>query len=180
MENKRLGFILIGLSIIFLVTTILFTSRINYLAEILIEESGGNCFIEGGKCIHARSQPPIYIGITATVATLALGIYLIYFDKSQKHLRESQEKIVERLEETKKEKEKNEKFEFLLKALDEDEQKVMKAVKEQDGIQQSTLRIRTDMSKAKLSSILSGLEKKNLIKKVPDKKTNKIFLKTAF
>ena len=67
----------------------------------------------------------------------------------------------------------------MLKALDKDEQKVIKAVKQQDGITQQTLRLRTDMHKSKLSIILSKLEDKNLIKKVPKGKTNKVFLKIS-
>ena len=54
------------------------------------------------------------------------------------------------------------KFEIILKALDSFEQKVMKAIKEQDGITQNTLRLRVDMSKAKLSYVLQELEKRGL------------------
>ena len=177
MDNKKLGMVLIGMGLVFVVALVLFDNQIDTLADILIEQSGGVCFLESGECIHEQSQTPIYLGIVITVAILALGIYLIFFDKSQKYLKENQEKIVERLEETKKRTEKDEKFEILLKGLNEDEKKIIEKVKEQDGIQQSTLRIRTDMSKAKLSTVLSELEEKDLIKKVPDKKTNKIFLK---
>ena len=42
---------------------------------------------------------------------------------------------------------------------------------------QSTLRIRTDMSKTKLSLVLKDMEEKNLIKKVEDGKKNKVFLR---
>ena len=62
-------------------------------------------------------------------------------------------------------------------ALNEYEQKVIKAVREQDGITQATLRIRTDLSKTKLSFILADLEKKGLISKQIKGNTNQIFLK---
>ncbi|MAF50856.1 MAG: hypothetical protein CMH64_02080 [Nanoarchaeota archaeon] len=179
MDNKKLGSILIGIGVFFLISLVFFKMQIDDLNDLLIEQSGGNCFLDDGKCIHDKNQLPIYIGVLVVAATLALGIYLSFFDKSQKYVEESHEKIVGRLEETRKEVDKDEKFEFLLKGLDEYEKKVVKAVKEQDGITQATLRIRVDMSKAKLSSVLGELEKRNLIKKVPDKKTNKIFLKTA-
>jgi uncharacterized membrane protein len=177
MDNKKLGLILLVIGALFLVSLIIFKIQIDNISDILMEQSGGTCFLENGKCIHEQNQTPVYISIIVIASTLALGSYLLFFDKSQKYLKDSQEKIVERLEQTKEESEKDEKFEFLLKGLDEDEKKVIQAVKEQDGIQQSTLRIRIDMSKSKLSAVLSELEKKNLVKKVPDKKTNKIFLK---
>ena len=67
-----------------------------------------------------------------------------------------------------------------MSALNDNEKKVMSIVREQDGIQQSTLRIRTDFSKAKLSAILTDLEKRSLIKKVEKGKKNLIFLKQDF
>ncbi|MAH03202.1 transcriptional regulator, partial [Candidatus Pacearchaeota archaeon] len=46
-----------------------------------------------------------------------------------------------------------------------------------DGITQNILRLRTDMSKAKLSYVLQELEKRNLIKRVKKGKTLEVFLK---
>ena len=71
----------------------------------------------------------------------------------------------------------DEMFDILLKGLSSDEQRVIKAVKEQDGITQQTLRLRADLHKSKLSIVLADLEKKGLIKKIAKGKTNKIFLK---
>ena len=62
-------------------------------------------------------------------------------------------------------------------ALDPHEKKVMKSIKEHEGITQSTLRLRTDMSKAKLSYVLQELEKRNLIKRIKKGKTLQVFLR---
>ena len=62
-------------------------------------------------------------------------------------------------------------------ALDSYEKKVMKAVKEHDGITQNILRLRTDMSKAKLSYVLQELEKRSLIKRIKKGKTLQVFLR---
>ena len=80
------------------------------------------------------------------------------------------DKLVKRINE-------DERFEIILKALDDYEKKVLKAVREQDGITQNTLRLRTDMSKAKLSYVLQELEKRNLIKRSPKGKTLEVFLR---
>lgn len=133
--------------------------------------SNNNCFING-ECTHQQSNLPIYIGLVAVILNIVLGIYIIILNKSEHEVKNY-------IDTEKKQKNKEERFEILLKALDEDEKKILKAVKEQDGISQSTLRIRTDMSKAKLSVVLSNMEKKNLVKKVQKGKFNKIFLKTA-
>lgn len=178
MNNKVLGSMLIIIGIFFLVSLIIFKIQINNLVQIAMESSGGSC-ISNGICVHEQSNLPMYVGIGIIVFTLALGFYLIFFEKSQELLQETQETLVKRLEETKKERSKDEKFDILLKGLNEDEKKVISAVKEQDGIKQNTLRLRTDMSKSKLSLVLTDLEKKNLIKKTPDGKTNKIHVKTG-
>lgn len=165
MDNRKLGVILLGISIVFIIAIVIFKIQIGNLVDALMIATGGNCISEG-VCIHEQSDLPMYIGIAIVFATLALGIYLFFFEKSQK-------KIVERLEETKK----DEQFEILLRGLDDYEKKAIREIKKQDGIMQNTLRIRTDMSKSKLSLVLSELERKGLIKRIPSGKTNKIHLK---
>ena len=103
-------------------------------------------------------------------AILALGFYLLFFHKTDKI-------IIERLEKNMRENIINEKFEFAFKMLNPFEARILKKVKEQDGITQNTLRLRTDMSKAKLSYVLQELEKRNLIKRIRKGKTFEIFLK---
>jgi uncharacterized membrane protein len=101
---------------------------------------------------------------------LGLGFYILLFNKSE-------ERILKRLEEEKDKKISYEKFDIILKALDDYEVKVLKAVKEQDGITQNTLRLRTNISKAKLSYVLQELEKRNLIKRIQKGKTLSIWLR---
>ena len=67
-----------------------------------------------------------------------------------------------------------------MSGLDENEKKILKAIHEQYGIEQNTLVLRTDLSKSKVSLVLSDFEKKNLIKRVKKGKTYQIFLKKKF
>ena len=101
---------------------------------------------------------------------LSLGFYFLFFDSSEK-------KIFDKLEEEKMRKVEEERFKIILKALDEYERKVMEAIKEQDGITQNTLKLRANMSKAKLSYILQELEKRDLIVRNKKGKTLEIHLK---
>ncbi len=118
MDNKKLGGILIVIGALFLVSLVIFKIQTDNLANTLMEQSDGACFLEDGRCIHDRSQLPMYFGVIVIVATFSLGGYLFFFDKSQKYVKENHEKIVSRLEETKKEQDQDEKFSFLLKGLD--------------------------------------------------------------
>ncbi|MBW3017529.1 hypothetical protein KY325_00010 [Candidatus Woesearchaeota archaeon] len=170
MNNRYLGIIMILACIIIGFLTFAFNSSLN-------EHTDASCSCtemeERGFCPHEKNTPwQTYIGVILASSIAALGIYLLFFERSQTA-------IISTLEKQKQVQTEEEKFNILLKGLDPDEQKVIKAVKEQDGITQQTLRLRTDMHKSKLSIVLDSLEKKGLIKKMPKGKTNQIFLKIA-
>ncbi len=164
MENKKLGLLLI---IIALIVGSIFIYYMNILSK---QSREFGCF-ENKDCFAIEKGLSIsHFAIGVFSFILALGFYLVFFNKTEKV-------ILERLEKDKDEKIDNAKFEMLLKALDSYEQKVVKAVREQEGITQNTLRIRTDMSKAKLSYVLQELEKRGIVKRIEKGKTLAIYLK---
>ncbi len=167
MDNKKLGIMLVVLGIVLGFIILAFNQTINAQAE-----EGCDCagMEESGFCPMDDSTPwQTYAGIILVSVMAALGLYLIFFEKSQKA-------IVSTLEKQKQIQSEEEKFDILLKGLNEDEKKIIKAVKEQDGITQQTLRLRTDLHKSKLSILLDGLEKKDLIKRVDKGKTKQVFI----
>ncbi|HII71393.1 TPA: hypothetical protein HA265_01410 [Candidatus Woesearchaeota archaeon] len=147
-----------------------------YQAEIDKYVSVGEaCPSDPDICPHeqrARAQIPIFIAGALLIGVISLGVYIIFFERSQRE-------IVSALRKEKRIQSAEERFGILLKGLDPDERTVVKAVKEQDGITQQTLRLRTDMHKSKLSIVLDGLEKKGIIKRVAKGKTKQVFLKIA-
>src|SRR3989344_5134847 len=173
MNNKNIGMIIVIISMVALIGFSYIVIQLNKIVQQNIDLAVDN----EGKCVHdpekgichyeskAKLSIPVYLTGISIAALLLFGIYL--FTKKQQRKEEKEDKN-------------NEKFNIILSALNEDEQKIMKAVKEQDGITQATLRIRIDMSKTKLSLVLKDLESKNLVKKVIKGKTNQIFLKRAF
>ncbi|QQG39278.1 MAG: winged helix-turn-helix transcriptional regulator [Candidatus Woesearchaeota archaeon] len=64
----------------------------------------------------------------------------------------------------------------MLKFLDENERKVLKVIKDEEGISQSSLRFRTNLSKATVSQILSSFEKKGIVKREVEGKTYSVYL----
>lgn len=179
MDNKKIGVLLIAAGGVFAIALSWIKVQLNLQADSLMALSGGSCFLKSGKCIHEQSFLPFAIGIAAIVFIISLGIYLISFSKTTRSFELSQKTILNKLKTTKNKELKEEKFKILLQGLDEGEKKVLTAVKEQDGISQSTLKYRTDLSKTKLSMVLSQLERKGLVAKVKKGKTNDIFLKKA-
>ena len=170
MNNKKLGTILFVIGIVLAVTMYAVKAKEDAIIEKIISEKG-SCFLEDGTCLHRdRNTIGYTLGGIFSAAIIALGAYLIFFEKSQKA-------ILSTLEKQKQIKVKEERFDILLKGLSKEEQKVLKAVKSQEGISQSTLRLRTDMHKSKLSIVLKELEKKELIIRKKKGKTKKVFLK---
>ncbi len=164
MENKKLGGLLIVIS---LVVGIIFLIFINQLYN-LGNESG--CY-NNPKCKSISINLNLsHLAVGVAVAILSLGVYLIFFNKGD-------EAILKRLEEEKNKKLDEDKFELISKGLDDNEKKVLNVLKEQDGITQSTLRIKTGLSKSKVSQILSDFERKNLVKREKKGKTLSVRLR---
>ena len=163
MENKKLGFVILSFSV---VATIL---ALGFMGTLGRQTAALQCY-PTNECQRVESLiglSNIAVGLISFIG--ALGIYLLFFSTSE-------EAILKRLEEEKNMKLDQDKFQLVLKAMDENEQKVIKAIKEQDGITQSTLKFRTDLSKAKVSQILTDFEKKNLVKRELKGKTYSVHL----
>ncbi len=164
MENKKLGILMMIISLVFFAFLIYFSNNLATRSDKLGCNSSEEC-AEVGKLFSFTNISFGFFGFM-----LALGFYLLFFNKTD-------EKIMKRLEDDKNNKISEEKFEIILRALGDYERQVLKAVKEQDGITQSTLRLRTNISKAKLSYVLQELEKRNLIKRAKKGKTLEIYLR---
>ena len=167
MDNKKIGIILILIAVLI---GILFINLIDRLYE---KSSEIGCFTDE-RCIPVESSISItHFGFGIIGFILALGVYLIFFNSSEKA-------ILQRLEENKNKELGNSKFEILLSGLDEFERKVIKAIREQQGITQNTITIRTNLSKAKISQVVNSLEKKQLVKREKKGKTFALYYRESF
>ncbi len=164
MENKKLGILLIIISIFIL---ILFTSYVSQISKQSIE---AGCFPNQDCKTIEKMLSLSHISMGVFSFLLALGFYLLFFNKTEKA-------ILERLEKEKELKVEDMKFKILMKALDPFEQKVIESIKEQEGITQNTLKLRANMSKSKLSFVLKELERRGLIKRIEKGKTFSIYLR---
>jgi|SRR3989344_1401088 len=163
MENKKLGILFIVISLIFGFFLIYFSSNYSDTSEKMNCNPSEEC-----KSIsNALSLTHFAFGFFGFM--LALGFYILFFNKTE-------EIIMNRLEDEKNKTIEKERFEIILKALDDYEKKVMIVVREQEGITQNTLKLRANLSKAKLSYVLQELEKRNLIKRIPKGKTLEVHL----
>ena len=167
MENKKLGFVILSISIVASVLAFGFMGLLGRQTTALQCYPTSEC----QRVESLMSLSNVAVGLISFIG--ALGIYLLFFSTSE-------EAILKRLEEEKHMKIEQDKFELVLKAMDDNEKKVIKAIKEQEGITQSTLKYRTDLSKAKVSQILTDFEKKHLVKRESKGKTYAVYLAENF
>ncbi len=180
MNQKQIGTIVFIIGILLCGLVYVIKHNEDVVINKIIEEQN-SCFLDDGTCLHESRNFTFYVfGWIISTALIILGVYLIYFDKTQQVLAEHQVKVSSALKEAKElEKEKDE-FRAFLSGFDSDEQKVIKAVHEQEGIHQSTLRFRTGMSKTSLSLMLKSLEEREIISRKPSGKTNEVYLRKKF
>jgi hypothetical protein len=167
MDNKKLGMVVLVISIILLGVFIVLIQSLNTSAKAL------GCFPHTGCQKIETSLSVVHFAFGIFGFLFALGVYLIFFTTGEMA-------IVNRLEKDTSRKLDEEKFSILLKGLDSFEKNVLTVVREQEGITQNTLRLRVDMSKAKLSQVLSTLENKDLIVRKSSGKTNAVYLKEKY
>ncbi|MBS3126609.1 winged helix-turn-helix transcriptional regulator [Candidatus Woesearchaeota archaeon] len=164
MNNKKIGVSLLVLSVILLIIFVVIIRVLNQEIEAL------GCFERPGCQTIETSLTIVHFAFGVFGFLFALSFYLFFFSKGD-------EAIVQRLENDSLRNLEKEKLSILLKGLDEFEKEVITAVREQEGITQNTLRLRVDMSKAKLSQVLGNLEKKGLIKREKERKTFAVYLR---
>ena len=164
MENKKLGILLVIMSIVFGFFIIYYNSAMEGQSDQL------GCNLNDGCQEVSSAISMSHIGFGFFGFMLALGFYMLFFNKTEQN-------ILRRLDEEKNKQIEEEKFSIIMRALDDYEKRVFAIVKEQDGITQNTLRLRSDLSKAKLSYVLQELERRNLIKRIPRGKTLEVHLR---
>ncbi|MBD3164626.1 hypothetical protein GF323_05495 [Candidatus Woesearchaeota archaeon] len=175
MNQKQIGTIVIIIGVILAVFVYLAQQREEAYIKNLVQEKG-SCFLEDGTCLHERSLGLYIVGYILSAGLIILGLYLLLFDKTQKLLAEQQARVSSALEKASKKDE----FNAYLSGFSKEEQDILKAVREQEGIKQSTLRFRTGISKTKLSLLLKSLEERDVVKRKTAGKTNEVYLRKKF
>lgn len=182
MNKKYIGLTIIIIGIILAVLNQTAKSTQDQLIDVIIEAQDGSCYINDGlTCLHGdRDYTQYIVGWVVSAILIILGIYLIFFDKAQELLLKQNLEVSNALKEANKHSEHKEKFEAFLSGFNSDEQKTIRAIHDQDGIQQSTLRFKTGISKSSLSLLLKNLEEREIISRKVSGKTNEVFLRKKF
>ena len=176
MNQRQIGAIVIIVGVLLSIFVFMVKSREDTYINSIVDETG-SCYLQNGTCLHKDRDFGIYIfGGVISTSLIMLGIYLMFFDKTQKILAQQSKEVSEALKEVKH----KEEFNAFLSGFNEEEQTVLKAVQDQEGIHQSTLRYRTGISKTALSLLLHNLEEREIVSRKVSGKTKEVYLLKKF
>ncbi len=141
--------VIISYFLLFLITSSLLAPRQTPMMEMMGE-------IMGTSIMSFSTTNSIIINLVSLVFAVVLGfLAALYLFRAESE---------------------NKEYDILRKALSEDEKKILDEVKIAGEITQDSLRFRLDWSKAKVSTILTNLDKRGLIQRERTGKTYKVYL----
>ncbi len=160
MENKNIGFLLIGISILIIVIIFLFSSALK-------EISAGSCSMEEFSCPMNKSidnQTYLSLGI---VGFLIIVAFIFMFSKPQERIIIKTRTIEKKLQ----------KKEINTRDLKPEEKKILELIQNNKAIFQAELIEKTKLGKAKITRILDRLEGKGFVERKRRGMTNVVVLK---
>lgn len=161
MENKNVGYLILGISAVIVVIIGIFNSALKEIVE-------SSCSLaEHLNCtMYDTITKQTYLALAIVVVLVVIGLVLIFSKQS--------ERVIVK---TKTVKEKVKKKEYDLSGLRKEDKDVFKIVKEQGTIFQADLIEKTGFGKAKMSRVIDRLEGKGFVERKRRGMTNVVVLK---
>lgn len=159
MENKHVGYIILGISIAIIFIIFLFNSAMREIVN-------ATCSLEHGlDCpMYQSIDQQTYLSLAIVGLLVIIGLVLI--------LNKPQERVVIR-----KVKERARKREYDLSSLKAEEKEVFRIIKESQAVFQADLIEKTGLGKAKMTRIIDRLEGNGLVERKRRGMTNVVVLK---
>lgn len=159
MENKNVGYLLIGISLVIILVILLFNGALRDIVN-------SSCTMQGHEScsMYDTLNQQTYLSLGIVALLVIVGLVLI-FSKPQKEI------IVKTVEK------KIPKKSYDLSGLKSEEKQVFNLVKENGTIFQADLIEKTGFGKAKMSRVIDRLEGKGLVERKRRGMTNVVVLK---
>lgn len=164
MENKNVGYLLLGITVLIIVIIYLFNSALN---EIVTSSCGIHS--DGTICpLYQTIDTQTYMALAVAGVLLVVAIFLIYTKNPERIV--VQTKMVEAKQVKKK---------YDLSDLKMEEKQVFALVQENGTIFQADLIEKTGMGKAKMTRVIDRLEGKGFVERKRRGMTNVVVLKKS-
>lgn len=161
MENKRVGWLIVGIGILMSFIVFIFNMALNRIV--------GDTCTHGSSCsMYDTIAIQTWVSVAIILAIFGIGIYIMLSKPEEKTIHKT---VVKRIKEKKKEKK------IDLKELNEKERKAIKIIQEERGIFQKELMERLEIGKVGMTRLLDKLEAKDLIERKRRGMNNFVMLK---
>ncbi|MEK6895354.1 MAG: MarR family transcriptional regulator [Nanoarchaeota archaeon] len=161
MENKNVGWIMLGISVVFIFMIFLFNNT-------LMQSVKNSCFIQHGDVESCEMFDSVneqtYVALSIVGVLIIFSLFLIFSQQNEKI-------IIKKIKEKKIQKEIN------LSSFRPEEKQVYNFVKENGAIFQADLIEKTGFSKARMTRIVDKLEGSGLVERKRRGMTNVVVLK---
>lgn len=160
MENKSVGYLLLGISALIMIMIFLFNNSIKNFID-------NTCpyIAEGIECpAYTAINNQTYFSLAVIGVLILVGLFLIFSNPNERIIIKKVEK-------------KNEEKKFDVLGLNSDEKKVFQFVKDNKAIFQAELAEKTEIGKVKMSRILDKLENRGLVERKRRGMNNVVILK---
>ena len=161
MENKNVGWIMLGISVVFIFMIFLFNNT-------LMQSVKNSCFIQHGDVESCEMFDSVneqtYVALSIVGVLIIFSLFLIFSQQNEKI-------IIKKIKEKKIQKEVN------LSSFRPEEKQVYNFVKENGAIFQADLIEKTGFSKARMTRIVDKLEGSGLVERKRRGMTNVVVLK---
>lgn len=160
MENRKVGYLVLGISLIIAIIVLLFNQTLNELA-------GGCSMVQQGLSCPAHDAIPLqtYLSLSVVGILVIIGIFLV-FNKPKDRI------IIRKISD------KKDKKNIDVSELKTEEKEVFKLVQENKAVFQADLIDKTKYGKAKVTRILDRLEGRGLVERKRRGMTNVVVLRT--
>lgn len=159
MENKKVGYLLLGISIIIILIILLFNSTLKEIISLSCGEAHGELCPMNQS---VNQQTYLALGIVGLLIIVSL---VLIFSKPEKEL------IIKKVMQKKKSKV------IDTSGLRKEDKKVLELVKKEGAVFQADLIEKTGFGKAKMSRIIDRLEGKEIVERKRRGMTNVVVLK---
>lgn len=159
MENKHVGYLVVGISIIIIIIILLFNSAMRDIVN-------ATCSAEHGtSCpMYASINKQTYLALSIVGILITIGLFLIFSKQS--------ERVIVKEVKTKEVKKKIDTSD-----LRQEDKDVLKIIEENKAIFQADLIEKTNFGKAKMTRIIDRLENKGIVERKRRGMTNVVVLK---
>ncbi|MBS3071370.1 MarR family transcriptional regulator [Candidatus Pacearchaeota archaeon] len=163
MENKNVGYLVIGLAIIIILIILIFN-------RALVEIVNTSCTMVGhDSCpMFQTIEQQTYLSLTIVGILIILGLFLIFSKQTERiiirRVKDKRDNIIEKT--------------LDLSQLKPEEKQILKLVQENKAIFQSDIIDKTGFGKAKVTRIIDRLEGNGLVERKRRGMTNVVVLKT--